>query len=419
MSPRVLVIDDDPLFRRLLAQHIKTGFDAPSIAEHDPSSSGGLPPDFRAGDYDAVLLTDRAGEPAGLEWLQELAGRAGFPPIIHLTSTPSAEARASALRAGAYACLSRQKIDHNDLVDALRRARGSARPALSGTEQLERLCRFGDLTIPGYRFIRTLAESVVSGVYLAQSMKLDIEVVLKVLREAPEADGAQGDNFDRFLREYDIASGIRHPNIVRIFDFGAGDHYAYIVMEYFPRGDLRARIKQGIRPREAVALLRQMAEALQVLHEAGVLHRDLKPGNVMLHEDGSVVLIDFGMSRKFDLATGLTDNGKIFGTPDYMSPEQGHGRETDERSDLYSLGIIFYEMLMRRKPYVADSPMQVIYRHANSPLPELTPELRSFEPILHGCIAKDREQRYPSAAALVGAVREAEGREDERAGQAG
>jgi tRNA isopentenyl-2-thiomethyl-A-37 hydroxylase MiaE len=227
--------------------------------------------------------------------------------------------------------------------------------------------------------------------------------VLKVLRQGPNP-GARGANFDRFLREYQIASALDHPRVARIIDFGAGDDYAYIVMEYFRDGDLRARIRAGIEPAEAARLLREMAEALRVLHEAGVLHRDLKPGNVMLRGDGSVALIDFGMSKQLELDTALTMGGEIFGTPYYMSPEQGHGREADERSDLYSLGVIFHEMLTGRKPYSADTPMKVIWLHANAPLPELPEEHRRFEPLLHRCIAKDPGSRFASAAEVIEAI---------------
>ncbi len=417
MALRVLIIDDEEVYRRLLAQHVEVGFESAAIAEYDPSTKGRLPPDFQGSGYDVVLLDDQPGAGTGLEWLKDLRRRANFPPIVYLLSDPSDESEAEARAAGAHACLSKQKVDHHRLVELLRTVQGSGRRAepLAGTDEVDRACRFGDLTIRGYRFVRKLAESPVSMVYLAESLKSKSQVVLKVLRQAPEVDGKNAETFDRFLLEYEIASRIRHPNVVRIFEFGAGDDYAYIAMEYFPKGDLRTRIKQGIEPRVAASLMRQMAEALQVLHAAGVQHRDLKPGNVMLRDNESVVLIDFGMSKQIELNASITGSGTIFGTPYYMSPEQGHGRETDERSDLYSLGIIFYEMLMRRKPYVAGTPMQVIYKHANSPLPELWPELKRFESILHNCIAKDPACRYSSAEMLVDAVKEAERDEAERA----
>jgi len=417
MGLRVLVIDDEEVYRRLLAQHVATAFDASSVAEYDPATKGKLPADFQASGYDVVLLDDQPGAGTGLEWLKDLRRRPGFPPIVYLLSEPSKQAEAAAGAAGAFACLSKRKIDHHRLATALRAAQGKG-PATTGpavgTEAEERQCRFGDLTIRGFRFIRKLAEGPTSTVYLADRLKSGDKVVLKVLRQARDAGSKASETFDRFVREYEIASAIRHPNVVRIFDFGAGDDHAYIAMEYFPKGDLRSRIKSAIKPREAALLVRQMAEALKVLHGAGVLHRDLKPGNVMLREDGSVVLIDFGMSRQIDLDASLTGSGAIFGTPYYMSPEQGHGRPTDERSDIYSLGIMFYEMLMRRKPYVAGTPMQVIYKHAHSPLPELRPELKRFESVLYNCIAKDPERRYASAEQLVDALKDAEKDEADR-----
>ena len=417
MGLRVLVIDDEEVYRRLLTQHVEAGFELAAVAEYDPSTKGRLPADFQGSGYDAVLLDDQPGSGTGLDWLKELRRRSGFPPIVYLLSEPSPESEATARAAGAHACLSKLKINHHRLVEVLRKVQTDAQRVepVGGTDEIDRLCRFGDLTIRGYRFIRKLAESPAATVYLAESLKSKSQVVLKVLRQAAEADGKHSDTFNRFLREYEIASGLRHPNVVPIYDFGAGDDYAYIAMEYFPKGDLRSRIKAGIEPRVAVSLLRQMAEALKVLHKAGVLHRDLKPGNVMLRDNDSVVLIDFGMSKQLELNISITNSGEIFGTPYYMSPEQGHGRETDERSDIYSLGIIFYEMLMRRKPYVAGSPMQIIYKHANSPLPELRPELKRFESILHNCIAKDPARRYASAEKLVDTVKEAERDEAERA----
>jgi serine/threonine protein kinase len=149
-----------------------------------------------------------------------------------------------------------------------------------------------------------------------------------------------------------------------------------------------------------------MAAALGALHEVGVLHRDVKPGNLLLREDGSVAFIDFGLARQLRLESDITGAGTIFGTPHYMSPEQGHGLPLDERSDLYSLGIVLYEMLTGEKPYTAETPLAVIYLHANAPIPHLPANHACLQPLLEGLLAKKREDRFASAAAIVATIDE-------------
>jgi len=416
MSVRVLIIDDQGDFRRLLARHIHTAFDSPSVAEYEPAARGRLPADFSGSAYDAVLLGDHPGRDVGIEWLRDLSRRNGFPPIIYLMTKPSPETEERAIHAGAQACLSRRKIDHTALIGALRAAqarRGQFSRSAVRVDEAARATRFGEASIRGFRYVSQLAESPVSSVYLAESERNGSKVALKVLHQPPD-EGAGVRNFDRFLREYQIAAAIDHPNVARVHDFGVADDHAFIAMEYFPLGDLRGRIKQGIAAVRAATYMRQMAEALKVLHAAGVLHRDLKPGNVMLRDELSLALIDYGLSKHVELDAAITNSGEIFGTPYYMSPEQGHGRETDERSDIYSLGIILFEMLMRRKPYVAGTPMQVIYKHAHAPLPELRPELKRFEALLYNCIAKEPKRRFTGADQLLDAARELERDEIER-----
>jgi tRNA isopentenyl-2-thiomethyl-A-37 hydroxylase MiaE/CheY-like chemotaxis protein len=406
MSLRALIIDDEPVYRKLLAQHIATGFEDPAVTEFDPSGFEDPPASLAVADSDVVLLDDSPGPGIGLEWLRDLLGRPGCPPVIYLLSRHSAEAARTAVAAGAHACLSKRRLEHRRLVEALRSAQAARRAVVESTVELigeDVQSRFGEHVIRGYRFVRKLAQGPTSSVYVAESRKSGAEIVLKVLPLAPDA-GARGETFDRFLREYQIASALSHPKVAHIVDFGAGDDYVFIAMEYFRSGDLRARMRAGVAPAEALRLLRDMTEALCALHDAGVLHRDLKPGNVMLREDGSVALIDFGMAKRLDIDAGLTSGGEIFGTPFYMSPEQGHGRATDARSDIYSLGVIFFEMLTGRKPYGADTPMKVIWQHAHAPLPALPPELSRFEPLLHRCLAKDPAGRFASAAELLEAI---------------
>ncbi len=407
MSLRALIIEDEPLYRRLLAQHVATGFEDPEVAELDPTHLEDPPDDLDLGGVDVVLLDDSPGPGSGIGWLRDLRARRGCPPVVYLLGAPSPEIEREALAAGALACLSKRKIEHARLVRALHEAREVRRaepPPGESTLELstgDLRSRFGEHVIRGYSFVRKLAQSPLSSVYLAEDQKTGREIVLKVLQHA--ADGGQrGGDFDSFLREYQIASALEHPKVAHIHDFGANDNYAFIAMEYFPAGDLRGRIRAGLAPGEALGLLGDMAEALGVLHRAGVLHRDLKPGNVMLREDGSVALIDFGMSKQFEL--DASSGGEIFGTPYYMSPEQGHGRPTDERSDLYALGVIFHEMLTGQKPFSADTPMKVIWQHANAPRPVLQPPLRRYERLLHRCLARDPAQRFASAAELAAAA---------------
>jgi serine/threonine protein kinase len=329
--------------------------------------------------------------------------------VIYLAPGDETDLMGEIMRRGALECIVRERIDHRRLALALRagvQQRRQELALLSTAGKADQVSRFGDVTILGHRFVRELAVGGSSMVYLAESERAGDMVVLKVLRDSPES-GDDHIQFARFLQEYELISKIRHPNVVRIYDLGIADDHAYIAMEYFPRGDLRTRIEKPLPPPVALGYLAQMASALEVVHAVGVLHRDLKPGNIMLRADNSLAIIDFGLAKQSDLKAEITGTGEIFGTPYYMSPEQGHGQELDVRSDLYSLGVIFYEMLTHKKPYLAATPMGVIYLHGNAPLPQLEGELQAYQPLLDRLLAKDPSDRFANAHALLDAIAQA------------
>ncbi len=403
---RVLLIDDDAAARRLLREHVTTAFDGAQVVEHVPREDGPLVPEFYAAGYDAVLLDHAPATGSGLEWL--LAGRARplFPPVIYLVPDEDVAAVAIAMEHGSFGVLVKSRIDHAKLAALLRDAAAQQRRMLSAWRSSPAALnsyRFGPTVIKGMRCIRTLAASPLSSVYLAESEREGRLVVLKLLRAVPDVSDKDS-MFDRFLQEYEIIRGVRHPNVVEIYELGVADDHAFIAMEYFPAGNLRSRLRRGLKPAQAIGVLRQIAAALGAIHDAGILHRDLKPGNVMLRADGTIVLIDFGLAKQLSLEAEITANGEIFGTPYYMSPEQGHGREVDPRSDLYSLGVIFFEMLSGKKPYLAQTPMAVIYKHTHSPIPTLPPGLAAWQGLVERLLAKDPAGRYQSAAELIAAI---------------
>jgi len=408
IAPRVLIITDHAELGRALEYHVSIVWPDAECRVHAPLVAGRLHRAFCAIGFDVVLLDDRVEHGRGREWFENLMHRPHFPPVIYLAPGSEAQLMEEVMQRGAHECIVRERIDHRRLALALRagvqkRRQELALAATAGVAGQE--SRFGEVTILGHRFVRELAVGGTSMVYLAESERAGDMVVLKVLRESQDGNEDQV-QFARFLQEYELISKIRHPNVVRIYDLGIADDHAFIAMEYFPRGDLRSKITKPLPPAVALAYLSQMAAALEVVHEVGVLHRDLKPGNVMLRADNSLALIDFGLAKEADFKGEITGTGEIFGTPYYMSPEQGHGQSLDQRSDLYSLGVIFYEMLTNKKPYLAPTPMGVIYLHGNAPLPQLEGDLTKYQPLVDRLMAKDPADRFASARDLIDAIGE-------------
>src|SRR4029077_10853084 len=254
--------------------------------------------------------------------------------------------------------------------------------------------------IPGYTLRLKIGESEKAVVYLASSAHRGHNVALKVSKKLRDESAER----QVLEREYTAIMAVHSPLVVEIYDYGVYAGFEYLAMEYLPRGDLKARIQRGISEQEALHYVGQIAGALAVVHEAGLVHRDLKPPNVMLRENDAVALIDFGLARSLDGNTISTQTGVLLGSPYYMSPEQALGEPLDARSDFYSLGVIYYEMLTGRKPFTGGTAMEVLQQHVNGPLPELAPELARYQPLLTGLLAKSRAERLGSAQEIITAA---------------
>ena len=393
-----MIIDGQAEFRSLLSHHISIHWPDSTVNEYDPVVSGHLPDEFSGAGNDIILLGNELGERSGLDVVKAFLKRPKFPAIVYFGKKSEAGVM---FDRGVDGFFKRDDIRHDSLIVKLSdilvtRRRVSPTGSLFVGDEATGIRPL----IRGYRFIEKLGTSSHSSVYLAERESTGVKVVLKVLQQIPDANDESIAAFDRFLQEYELIAEIDHPNIVSIYDLGVADDHAHIAMEYLDGGDLRQQIAKRITAAMATQYLRQVASALSKIHEVGILHRDLKPANIMLREDSSVALIDFGLAKRLRLEMEITGSGEIFGTPYYMSPEQGHGDPVDERSDIYSLGVIFYEMLTGEKPFQADSAMGIIYKHAQEPLPLLPARIAEYQSLLNMMLAKNPTDRLQSAGEI-------------------
>lgn len=258
-----------------------------------------------------------------------------------------------------------------------------------------------DIELPGFDIERELGEGAMATVYLATQRSLQRKVALKVMAAALAADPSFA---ERFLREGRTLARLSHPNTVTIHDIGNVGSCYYMAMEYLPNGTLKERIQQGLDPEQGLAYVRQVAAALGYAHSQGLVHRDVKPANILFRADGTAVLSDFGIAKSIEDNTQFTQVGFAVGTPSYMSPEQARGQEIDGRADLYALGVVLYEILTGKLPYNGKDSLSTALAHLTEPLPELPIEQGRYQDILRQLLAKDPAERFPTAGALIAAL---------------
>ena len=269
--------------------------------------------------------------------------------------------------------------------------------------------RVGELFAERYELVSELGRGGMGIVYQAQDTKLGQLVTLKVLSPMISRDRRA---LDRFRHEASATRRINHPNVIRIYDLGEWGTEPYISMEYFPGFDLKGRLRiEGSLPqRECLRILTGVAEGICAAHEQGVIHRDLKPQNILLAHDGRIKVIDFGLAKSA-LMGGLTVSGFILGTPQYMSPEQIQGKEIDPRSDIYSLGVVAYEMRSGRPPFSGESPIEVSFKtiqDGHAPLRSLAPETTAtFETFVDRCLQKNPAARFQRMEEVLAELKKA------------
>lgn len=257
------------------------------------------------------------------------------------------------------------------------------------------------MELPGYRIIRKIAQGGMSTVYLAIQLSVGREVALKVMSPALNADPVYS---ERFQREANIVGQLSHPNIVAIYDIGRHEDYNYIAMDYLPGGSITDKLKAGISVQEALRITREIAKALDHAHEKGYIHRDIKPENILFREDQSAVITDFGVAKTVASASRMTNAGTVVGTPHYMSPEQVRGRPVDGRADIYSLGVVFFEMLTGTVPFDAEESVAVAVKHLTAPIPRLPAQYLAYQKIVDSALAKEPNDRYQRGSDLVAAI---------------
>ncbi len=410
LHPSVLIADASEERRCLMMQYVAIEWPNAVITEFDESVhllSGEAVP-MAACEMLLVGLSEQ--EAADTGWVDAIRARADAPVVVALIEGSPAAAQAL-LQRGVY-CQSRHNMTTADMRRMLRAALRERRSG-AGAPDNTTIIDTGFLTgaavthpiqraslkrvqIRGYQLLRKLGRGGMSEVYLAQNTATRQMCALKVL----PGEGVSASVLELFIEECSVVSELDSPYVVRIFEHGVTDECLFVAMEYIQGGDLRERVALDVSAEEATRILQQLARALDVIHRAGIVHGDIKPQNVMFRDAHSLVLVDFGVSRVVETTT-VVRAGQVVGTPSYISPEHVLGEPMGGRSDLYSAGVLFFEMLTGHKPFSAGSVDELLRMHVQVPPPRLPRALSAYQDLLDRLLAKKPEDRFYCAADLI------------------
>jgi tRNA A-37 threonylcarbamoyl transferase component Bud32 len=353
--------------------------------------------------YVAVMFIVEFSPPdaatGSLASLKRLHEQAPNLPIFVFARGGNERSAARAMKLGASDYWPIHSVVVGELCDALQPLLGPAEAAAANTAA----DRWHQPEVAGYTMMKKIAQSSVASVYLARNDEFPQPVALKIEAIKGRHVVSEADR-ERFTKECEILSKLNHRSIANVLDFGTTEDYLYLALEYFPCGSLRERLKHPVSEADAVNYAHQIGEALQIVHAARVVHRDLKPSNLMLTNENRLVLIDFGSARSQFMPSDLTRSGDCTGTPYYVCPEQIDEREPDARGDLYSLGVVLYEMLCGTLPFIGNTLADILAAHRSAPVPRLPEHLTPYQSLIDRLLAKDPKERFASAADLLDAL---------------
>jgi len=395
MNPVVLVADRSEEWRVLLMQYVAIEWPHAIVEECDVAATN--PADLKR--FDLILIGVAPGESADVGWLAALRLRPDAPvPIVFADGEPAADD--ALIRAG-VARQNKQRLTKEGIGAVLRAALQQRSERMSSGAAAEGKGASGQEPAPrvgikGYRVLRKLGEGGMSQIFLAENARTGQIGALKVLT----VTSGEITDLKLFIKEYDIISKLNSPYIVRIYDHGVADDHIFIAMEYLPGGNLKDRMTLGVGPNEALDILVQLGRALDIVHCVGVVHRDVKPHNVMFRDSRALVLVDFGVSR-VSQQTSVIRAGQIVGTPTYISPDAILGHTVDGRSDLYSTGVMLFEMLTGKPPYTGNSVGELLLKHTRDDVPRLPSRLAPYQELTERLLAKSPDERFASAAEML------------------
>jgi eukaryotic-like serine/threonine-protein kinase len=399
---RILIIDDDEDLRNLLAHYLKQEFPQIEVDLFDPLVRDLPDETFPLGGYQVVILDYMLGRGDGLDWLAHFKRRGDCPPVIFLTGAGNESIAVRAMKAGADDYQRKQELTREKLVASVRELTHDEKETTASPEvaaRMEGQMLGNRIRIPGVRVLRLIGEGGMSRVYLASREGDDDPLVVKLLRTEVMQDR---NALERFMEEYELIERIQSRHVARIEGHGVSEEFAYLVMEFFDGGDLSKRLGgKPMQAEEALRVFRELMFALGDIHEQGILHRDLKPQNLMFRADGSLAIVDFGIAKHID-AVDRTSQGEVLGTPRYMSPEQVSGRALDMRTDIYSAGVLLFQMLTGRHLFDGETAVEVALHHLNtspSPLPD---SLVTYQRLMDKLLEKDRDARFRNTDEVIG-----------------